>query len=129
MKRAVVAIGSLLVLAALSAGAADSVTYSEPVTPKYSQKALLKNWALSVCLAQVAKDTTARADANATAAAYLEYGHQPVEAYDQIRTLVDEYAARKYGGSVESEFNTMKCIDLFNSKELDRLAGKLSRAR
>jgi hypothetical protein len=82
---------------------------------------------LSVCLAQVAKNAAERDDANATAGAYLEFGRQPIEAYQRIQKLVQQYAARKYAGSVDSEFNTMKCIDLFNSTELDTLAAELSR--
>lgn len=111
------------------AESADADGYSEAMTGKYSQKALLKNWALSVCLAQVAKDASDRNDANATAGAYLEFGHQQIEAYDQLRRLVAQYAARKYAGSVDSEFNTMKCIDLFHSKELDALAAKLAKMK
>lgn len=103
------------------------VKYSQSMTDKYSQKVLLKNWAMSVCLAKIATDKTARADANATASAYLEYGKQPIEAYDALRELALKFAARKYGGSIKSEFNTMKCIDLYNSKELDELATKISK--
>jgi hypothetical protein len=98
-------------------------------TESYSQPALLKNWALSVCLATVAKDAADRQDANATASAYLEFGHQPIEAYDKLRALAEQYASKKYGGSIQSDFNTMKCIDLFHSKELNDLAGKLSRRK
>lgn len=101
--------------------------YSLPMTEKYSQKTLLKNWALSVCLAAVAKDAATRDDANATASGYLEFGRQGIEAYDALRELAHEYANRKYGGSIKSEFNTMKCIDLFHSKDLDRLVTKLVR--
>ena len=93
----------------------------------YSQKTLLKNWALSRCLAQVAADSAAKDDANATAGAYLEFGKQPLEAYEELGRLVDEYAGRTYHGSVESSFNTMKCIDLFHSRELDRLTVRLLR--
>ena len=93
----------------------------------YSQKTLLKNWALSRCLAQVAADSAAKDDANATAGAYLEFGKQPLEAYEELGRLVDEYVGRRYHGSVESSFNTMKCIDLFHSRELDRLTDKLLR--
>lgn len=96
---------------------------------RYSQRDLLKNWAFSVCLATVAKDADAKADANATASAYLEFGHQGIEAYDELRKLAQEYAARHYSGSISSEFNTMKCIDLFHSAELDRLAGRLAKKR
>ena len=105
----------------------ESVNLSQNMTEKYSQKTLLKNWALSVCLAKVSKDTCTREDANATASAYLEFGRQPIEAYDALRELAEQYANRKYGGSIKSEFNTMKCIDLFHSKELDNLTSKLSR--
>lgn len=94
-------------------------------TASYSQKQLLKNWALSACLATVATDPASRADANATASAYLEFGRQPLEAYQELRQLVERYLQRKYSGSIDSKFNTMKCIDLFNSKELDILADKL----
>ncbi|MFT4171044.1 MAG: T6SS amidase immunity protein Tai4 family protein [Rhodocyclaceae bacterium] len=91
---------------------------------EYSQKTLLKNWALSVCLAGVAKDEWHREDANASASAYLEFGRQPIEAYEELRDLASKYEARIYShsSSVKSELNTMKCIDLFHSKELNALA-------
>lgn len=108
------------------ARAQSTHAFGEPQTEKYSQSALLKNWALSVCLATVAKNVSEREDANATASAYLEFGRQPIDAYDALRALVERYAHRKYGGSIKSEFNTMKCIDLFHSKDLDALARKLS---
>lgn len=119
-----------LFLGMLSAGtpayAGQDVEYSRSMTEEYSQKTLLKNWALSVCLGMVSNVAETRADANATASAYLEYGRQPLEAYDEVRKLAEGYAGRKYGGSVKSEFNTMKCIDLFHSKELDEITDKLS---
>jgi hypothetical protein len=39
----------------------------EAATRTYSQKTLLKNWALSRCLAKVFTDTATQDDANATA--------------------------------------------------------------
>jgi Type VI secretion system (T6SS), amidase immunity protein len=105
----------------------ESVSYSRSMTEKYSQKVLLKNWALSVCLAKISKDEHTRNDANATASAYLEFGRQPIEAYESLRVLADQYAGRKYAGSIKSEFNTMKCIDLFHSEELEALTRKLSK--
>lgn len=99
-----------------------------PQTSNYNQKTLLKNWALSVCLAQVAQDERTANDAGSTAGAYLEFGKQDLAVYDELRALVAKYVALKYGGSVQSEFNTMKCIDLFHSKELDRLSTKATKA-
>ena len=96
----------------------------------YSQKTLLKNWALTICLARISPDDAAKTDASATASAYLEYGKQPPEAYDELRALVNKYVSMKYGGhETQAEFNTMKCIDLFHSKELDRVATKWASKR
>ena len=103
--------------------------YSESMTEKYSQKTLLKNWALSVCLAKIDKDPSTKEDANVTASAYLEFGHQRIEAYNALRDLAEQFVNRKYGGSVKSKFNTMKCIDLFHSKELDSLTSKILKTK
>jgi hypothetical protein len=88
---------------------------------KSDQKILMKNWALSICFAQITRDETTKKDASATARAYLENSQQGLEAFEQIGKLVNKYANLKYGGSDKSDYNTMKCIDLFHSKELDRL--------
>ncbi|MCS0612296.1 type VI secretion system amidase immunity protein Tai4 [Massilia kyonggiensis] len=98
-----------------------------PMTASYSQMDLLKNWALSTCLATVATDPAQRADANATAGAYMEFGRQAPEAYAALRELAENYAARRYNGSVEGRFDTMKCIDLFHSRELNSLATRLAK--
>lgn len=122
-----------MVLATRSAAAVSQVTVAAPDSrspgERYSQKTLLKNWALSVCLAQVAHSVRDRDDANAAASAYLEFGHQPIEAYDALRALARRYATRTYRGSIPASFNTMKCIDLFHSRELDTLVDRLAKAR
>ena len=84
---------------------------------------------MSRCLGQVYSDPKTKDDANATASAYLEFGRQPMEAYDALSELVNQYANQKYTGSVKSEFNTMKCIDLFHSRELEELTSRLSKAK
>ena len=94
----------------------------------YSQKTLLKNWTMSVCLAKVAKTQDAKEDANAAASAYMEFGKLPIEAYEPLRELADRFAKRTYGGSIQSDFNTMKCIDLMHSSELDTLATRLAKS-
>lgn len=122
--RLFISIRFLLLLFVPQAYPADQ--HSPGMTDRRSQKTLLKNWVFCVCLANVSKDSNTREDANSTASAYLEYGRQPIEAYDALRELAEQYANKKYGGSIKSEFNTMKCIDLFHSKELDKLTEKLS---
>lgn len=109
----------IIALFCLSAFCATPAAAQEPATAKYSQKTLLKNWALSRCLAQIALDPASRDDANATAGAYLEFGHQPIETYEAIDQLVGKFTKREYAGSTKSPYNTMKCIDLFHSRELE----------
>ena len=127
---AAAAVGALL---ACAPGAHAAVPKTGPapdgaaMTASYSQRDLLKNWALSTCLAIVATDPALRADANATASAYMEFGHQAPEAYAALRELAENYAARRYSGSVEGRFDTMKCIDLFHSRELNSLAARLAK--
>lgn len=94
-----------------------------------AQKMLMKNWALSICFARIAHDQATKADAGLTASAYLENSQQDLEDFDKIDKLVDKYLAMKYGGSVPSNYNTMKCIDLFHSTELDHLVSRLVRQR
>lgn len=96
-------------------------------TGRNAQKILMKNWALSICFARIAKDEQTQRDAGETARAYLENSQQDVEDFEKIGKLVDEYVALKYGGSVKSDYNTMKCIDLFHSKKLDQLTSSLVR--
>jgi hypothetical protein len=109
-----------------------SEIYMTPHTAKYSQKELLKNWTLSVCFAIFTKNDKNGRDAGETAASYLEFGKQDLDAYDKLRTLAKKYVNLKYstiGPDFSSELNTMKCIDLFHSKELDDLANQLSKKK
>lgn len=102
-----------------------------PIT-SYSQQNLLKNWALSVCIANIVNDKKAIQDASATANAYLEFGKQDLEVYDELRNIVKKFVGLKYSakpdiGQAAPELNTMKCIDLFHSNELDRLTRRLEK--
>lgn len=124
MKASAVALALALALPAQLSAQARQL---KPMTESYSQRTLLKNWTLSACLAMTANDAATEADANATASAYMEFGRQRIEAYDALRKLAEKYASLSYRGSIPSEFNTMKCIDLFHSRELDRLVTQLTK--
>lgn len=90
-------------------------------TPQNTQATLLKKWALSRCLAKASANSAAGDDAAKAAAAYLERGAAGVEIYEKLDALADSYLTREYTGSVKSNYNTMKCLDLYDSEELDRL--------
>lgn len=116
-------LASLTFISSINATPSNTV-HQETIINTYSQETLLKNWALSVCLGIIAHDKQDKADAGAAASAYLEMGQQDLQAYEDLRALSQKFVARKYSGSIESEFNTMKCIDLFHSQELDQLTKK-----
>jgi hypothetical protein len=86
-----------------------------------AQDQALKNWALSRCLAKANQSERAGDDAAKSAAAYLEMSKVGIEVYDKLDGLVDNYLKRAYGGSVKSDYNTMKCIDLYQSSDLQVL--------
>jgi hypothetical protein len=86
------------------------------------QAAILKKWTLSRCLSQAAGETPAGDDAAKTAAAYLEMGNAAIEVYEKLDALAKSFLTRTYTGSVKSAYDTMKCIDLFESEELDQMA-------
>jgi hypothetical protein len=87
-----------------------------------TQFELLANWALCRCLAKSAASEEQREDANKSAAAYLEQAAAAIETFESIDHLVDDHLQRQYSGSVTSNYNTMKCIDLFRSQELAKIA-------
>jgi hypothetical protein len=105
---------SLLQCIACAAATVDSTENAEAT--------LLKKWALSRCLAKASANSPAGDDAAKTAAAYLEMGTAGIEVYEKLEALASSYLGREYTGSVKSNYNTMKCLDLFDSDELDRLA-------
>jgi len=80
---------------------------------------VLKNWALSRCLAHAFEGDPAGQDAAVSAAAYLEQGDSPIEAYEDLEKLAKSFAAKPYNGSVPGEYKTMKCIDLYVSPDLN----------
>jgi len=105
--------------------------YSQPQTDTYSPRDSLKNWVLSICFANIVKDDSdASHDAAMSAAGYFEFGNIRLEERDELIPLVKKYVAKKYDGrfdvGIESaELNTMKCIDLFHSAELDGLITRM----
>ncbi|AFK64167.1 hypothetical protein TKWG_22710 [Advenella kashmirensis WT001] len=93
-----------------------------------NQIKLFKYWALARCGATLSKQAGSAAleeDWSNTAAAYLEYSTVPLEANEAAQALVDKFLkTTTRSGSTGGSYESMKCIDLFNSKELDVLAGQ-----
>jgi len=92
MKSAIVA--TIATVLALPTIADDAATYSIPMTDKYSQKELMKNWALSSCFYSIAKDPKTKQDASETASAYAEFDHSQLQVYQELEKLVNKFVAK-----------------------------------
>lgn len=94
---------------------------------QYSAAEYLKNFALSVCISHDYKSDEVVKDSTAAAGGYLERGSFPIEAYEEVEALAKEFLSKDYAGVHGGKLTLMKCIDLFNGKELERLAQKYSK--
>jgi len=88
----------------------------------YSQKIAFKNWALSRCLSKAYGEGKPKDDGELSASAYLEQGNTGIAWYAGADALVAQFLSRRYEGSVKGDYNTMKCIDLYHSAALEKLA-------
>ncbi len=94
---------------------------------EYSPVQYLKNFALSTCIAQGYKSGEVTKDSSAAAGGYLELGSFPMEAYAEAASLAKKFLAKEYQGKHGEKLTLMKCIDLFNSGELEQLARKYNK--
>jgi hypothetical protein len=94
---------------------------------EYSSGQYLKNFALSACIAQAYKSDEVVKDSRAAADGYLQLGSFPYEAHEEAAALARKFLAKEYLSFSGAKLVLMKCIDLFNSKELDRLVKKYLR--
>jgi hypothetical protein len=85
------------------------------------EKKIYKSWVLSRCLSTIQSTDQEKQDALNSASAYLEQSSLPVEAFTNALPLITEFISKDYRGSIQGSFNTMKCVDLFYSDELNRL--------
>jgi hypothetical protein len=90
---------------------------------------LLKNYAMASCLGRAFPGSALVPDANASAAGYIEHGSVSADAYVEIVKLADIFLARKYASISGQPLQTMKCIDLFHSEDLNRVVKRFTAKR
>jgi hypothetical protein len=120
-----VAVGVGLISLALPASA-------QPVPDNlkaYNAAALLKNYALANCLQQAAPSQDLGRDAQASAAAYIEFGQvNDADAYLDISKLAGQWLKKNYPSQSGQQLQVMKCIDFHNSPELARKIKRYTQA-
>lgn len=107
---------TVAIAATLNANAATKIDHS---SAEY-----LKNYALSVCIAEGYSAKEVKNDAAAAARGYMEFGDYSLEAHTAVRALAKEFLAKHYD-SMSGETMTMaKCIDLVHSQALQAIIKK-----
>ena len=107
-----------LVIIGVLASCSNAKSVSEKDT---IQKSTYKSWVLSRCISKIATDEKLKQDALNSASAYLEQSDLSLEAFTNADPLIDSFLQHNYQGSIPGTFNTKKCIDFFNSDELEKL--------
>ena len=102
--------------------AVDAKDTNVPV--QYSAAEYLKNFALSVCISHGYQSDEVVKDSSAVAGGYFQRGSLPIEAYEEAEALAKGFLSKEYVGMHAGKFTLIKCIDVFNSKELEWLIQK-----
>ena len=106
-----------------------AVTRAHGAQPVYDERTMLANWAMARCVARAYDDAGVRKDAEAAAAAYMEFGHSDMEAYAAIDRLVAAQLEKDYASASGEKLSLMKCIDLMHSTALRELIEAYVRVR
>jgi hypothetical protein len=115
-----------LAFVALAFLVAPSIVCAKDADPhvQYSAAEYLRNFALSVCIADGYKSEEVVKDGRAAAGGYLEFGSSPIEAYEDVEALGKTFLAKDYPSIHGGQITLMKCIDFYHSKELERVVKK-----
>lgn len=88
-----------------------------------SEEILFRNFTLAICtgMAYEKESKQLATDVGRSASGYREFSHIDLEAYEESRKLVSKWLAKDYQSKHGGQIDLMKCIDLYNSKELKDL--------
>jgi hypothetical protein len=88
----------------------------------------LQNYAFCECMGFVYKEYDSLWINDGSAAGYFETGAHDLDAYDSIREGARTFLSRKLYRSYENKaLGIMKCLDFYNSSELDSLIKRLDK--
>jgi len=85
----------------------------------------LKNAAFCGCLDKSFPQKDSIFVNEGSAAGYLELGSYSIEAYNKVMEAGANHAKIKYSSKYNRDLSIMKCLDFYNSKELDDLVKSL----
>lgn len=94
--------------------------------PGIDPRLAVKNHALTVCLAKGLGPGPAADKAAAAAREYFEQGSLPIDAYTEAAKLADIALRSDPKNIYGDDLVFIKCLDLYNSKDLEAVVAKFS---
>ncbi|MGD8592382.1 MAG: T6SS amidase immunity protein Tai4 family protein [Gammaproteobacteria bacterium] len=87
---------------------------------------LFRYFTLASCIGKAYESDAKKlsADTNKAANGYMEFGHMDIEAYIEAGELIKTWLSKDYQSKTGGQIDIMKCIDLFDSDDLNRLFRK-----
>jgi len=112
--------GTLTVFVTLWLG---SCSFAQELTPEElaTERLKLKNYAFCECLGHVFPGQDSLWIKDGSTAGYRETSHYDIDIYDTVRSRAEEFSKKIYESYNNSPLGLMKCLDFYNSRELDSL--------
>lgn len=91
-----------------------------------TERVKFKNFTLAVCMnmAYGESSDTLLNEASLAANGYREFSNIDLNAYDASRNLISKWLNKDYTSKSGGQINLMKCIDLYNSPDLENIFSK-----
>lgn len=81
----------------------------------------LKNTAFCYCVKNATPDSLFKALEDGSLSGYIQTGNHGISAYEAVDSLSREYAKKEYFSKHENKLIFMKCLDFYNSEDLESL--------
>jgi len=88
-----------------------------------TNKVMFKNYTLAVCINMAYGESSEPLlkEASLAANGYREFSNIDLSAYEASRGLISKWLSKDYASKQGGQINLMKCIDLYNSPDLDNI--------
>ncbi|CCJ77509.1 hypothetical protein VG539_003393 [Cronobacter muytjensii] len=102
---------------------------AQPSISDFTQPQIFAQWVQSRCIGAIADSAALKADANASAAAWLEASDLPIEAFNQADSVIAQALKTPLGGTTKNDYRVLKCALIAQSPETDALYKRFSRQK
>ncbi|MDI6427189.1 T6SS amidase immunity protein Tai4 family protein [Cronobacter dublinensis] len=104
---------------------------AQPLAPisEFTQPQIFTQWVQSRCIASIADSAALKADANASAAAWLEASELPVEAFNAADAVIAQALKTRVGGTAKTDYRVLKCALIAQSADVRALYQQFARQK